>query len=161
MTFVARTLTQLKVLRAMAFVVVARFLVRFVRLSVWRDSLGVMLEPAKVVANNDAILAPEARSLALAAARQVDRACTRLPGTSKCLPRAVALCWLLRRKPVSYVLVIAMHKVDRSGEHAYHAWVESAGEILIGHCERDDYQAVMVIAAGWPTAVSRADQAGK
>lgn len=161
MTFVAKTLSRLKVLRAMAFIVVARFLVRFVRLSAWRGSIGVIVDPEQALAQDVQALGPEARANAGAVAWQVERACGRLPGTSRCLPRAVAFCWLLRRKNIPLVLVIAMHKFDRTGEHAYHAWVEAGGEMLIGHCERDDYHALMAFGAGRPTAVSRTEQAGK
>jgi hypothetical protein len=93
--------------------------------------------------------APGDRALDVEAARtigrQVERAGMRLPIHTKCLPRAVAAMWLLSRHRLAGQLVIAVHRHDRAGEHAFHAWVEHAGEIVIGHCVRAEYAPVMTI----------------
>ncbi|MGV3513210.1 MAG: lasso peptide biosynthesis B2 protein [Novosphingobium sp.] len=137
----------MKVLRAMTYVVVARFLVRFVAFSRWRASVGQMVDPAMALAANATSMNATARSAAFALARQIDRACSRLPGTSRCLPRAVALRWLLHGQPLTVLTVIAFSKVDRAGEDAYHAWVECGGELLIGHCDRAGYEPIMVLCS--------------
>jgi hypothetical protein len=63
----------------------------------------------------------------------VERACQRLPGTSKCLPRAMALHWMLRRRSRPSQLVIAvLPQQDRGAIEDLHAWVASGEEILIG-----------------------------
>lgn len=140
-------LLKAKVLRAMAYIAVARFLVRFVPLSVWRGSVGQMVEPMRALMPEATTLAGPSRTRAFAIVRQIDRACLHLPGTSRCLPRAVALRWLLRRQELTVLTVIAFHRYDRSGEDAYHAWVECGGEILIGHCDRSSYKPIMVLCS--------------
>lgn len=58
------------------------------------------------------------------------------------------LQWLLRREAIGSQLVIAIHATDRTGEHAYHAWVERDGEFLIGRCDRAAYRPVMIFVQG-------------
>lgn len=147
MTLRNRMLLRVKVLRAMTYVVVARFLVRFIPFSWWRGSVGQMVEARCALAPQATSLAGRSKLEAFALVRQIDRACQHLPGTSRCLPRAVALCWLLRPRPLTLLTVIAFSKVDRTGEDAYHAWVECGGEVLIGHCDRSTYQPIMVLCS--------------
>lgn len=73
----------------------------------------------------------------------VERAAERLPGTSKCLPKAVALQVLLRLAGIPSRLVIAFHVTDRTGPDAYHAWTEVCGEMLVGECNRAEYRSIM------------------
>lgn len=90
--------------------------------------------------------------------RCVDKAARRIPGTSKCLPRAVALQWMLRREHIASQLVIAIHNTDRVGEHAFHAWVEQGGQIVIGHCDRTAYSPVMILAQSrWNGGAAKLD----
>jgi len=84
-------------------------------------------------------------SAAHAIGRWIDRAARRLPLSIKCLPRAVAALWLLSRRGLDARLVIAVHRQERSGEHAFHAWVEHGDEFVVGHCVREDYAPVMTI----------------
>jgi hypothetical protein len=66
-------------------------------------------------------------------ARQVERAAARLPFSTKCLPRAMALSWILRRKRIGHVLVFAVRPAGlRDGPDALHAWVEIEGVTVIG-----------------------------
>lgn len=127
-------------LRAAALLVVARLLVRWLPLSSWRASLGDLVEGDE--ASDLPALAQAQLAQARALARRVDRAVMRLPGRSKCLPQAVALHWLLRSEAIASRLVIAIHRHDRAGDHAYHAWVECGGEIVIGLCDRESYSSV-------------------
>lgn len=143
-------------MRAMAYVAVARLLVRFVPLIRWRDSIGLVVAAERALAMRVVPLKPGVRSALQSVVHQIDRACVRLPGHSRCLPRAVALVWLLRRRSLPLLTVIAFSKIDRTGEDAYHAWVECGGEILIGHCDRSSYQPIMVLASApavWTAAV--------
>jgi hypothetical protein len=120
----------------------AVFLIRVVRLSRWRSTLGSL---AKCPADPGAYTPdPEARVLAAV----VERAADRFPFAPKCLPRAVALQWRLRLAGIPSDLVIAFHAVDRSGEDGFHAWVEHGGEIVIGQCDRPVYQPVMTLSQG-------------
>lgn len=131
----------------MTYVVMARFLVRFVPFFRWRGSVGQLVEPAAALAGNATSVGMPALSAASATVRLIDRACARLPGTSRCLPRAVALRWMLRRQPLTLLTVIAFSKVSRVGDDAYHAWVECGGEMLIGHCDRAVYEPIMVLCS--------------
>ena len=66
-------------------------------------------------------------------AGHVERAAQRLPFETKCLPRAMALSWLLRRRRLGHCVVIAVRPPElRDGDHGLHAWVEVDGETVIG-----------------------------
>ena len=101
----------------------AHLTVTLVPLGRWRNMLGASTE-----ADPDD-RARRARQLAGA----VDRAADRLPFTTKCLPRAVALSWLLRRRGMHHALVIAVRPPHlRDAPDALHAWVEIGGAKIIG-----------------------------
>ncbi|WP_095012040.1 lasso peptide biosynthesis B2 protein [Tsuneonella mangrovi] len=121
-------------------------LVKTVRLSIWRESLGRSIDPAEpwpVRRPVEAGLADASRI-----ARHVERAAAWLPFAGKCLPRAVACQWLLQALGIPSRLVIAHHRNDRSGEHAFHAWVEHNGAFVTGECDRADYEPVMAFVQG-------------
>lgn len=66
-------------------------------------------------------------------AADVEWAARRLPVATKCLPRAMALSWMLRRRRIGHTLVIAVRPSEmRQSADAMHAWVEIEGERLIG-----------------------------
>lgn len=66
-------------------------------------------------------------------AAHVDEAALRLPGETKCLPRAMALSWMLRRRHISHSIVIAVRPSTlRHSPDALHAWVEVAGDRILG-----------------------------
>jgi len=57
----------------------------------------------------------------------------RLPFGTKCLPRAMALSWLLRRKRVVHTVVFAVRPADlRNSPDALHVWLEAGGDKVIG-----------------------------
>ena len=135
---------RLGTLRAAFALVLARLAVRLFPLKAFAGSLGQINDGT---APDDIFLVDaDAREAAEWLARRVERASRRLPGTSKCLPKAIALQWALRRENIPSRLIVAAHRADRSGEHAFHAWVEQDGAMLIGHCDSDEYQPVMVFA---------------
>ncbi len=112
------------VLEALVLLAVARFLVARMPLRRWRGMLGTLATQPPAVRPG-----PDDRRLA----RAVERASQRLPGVSKCLPRAMALHWMLRRRARSSQLVIAVLPAAARGTiEDLHAWVETGGEILIG-----------------------------
>jgi hypothetical protein len=56
-----------------------------------------------------------------------------LPVQTKCLPRAVALSWILRRRQIQHTLVFAVRPAGlRGSKDDLHAWVEVQGAKLIG-----------------------------
>ncbi len=106
----------------MGWLCLARLVVARVPFSLWRGRLG--LGGTKPVCG-----AAEARRLAL----HVERAAQRLPFGLLCLPRAMALSWLLRRRAIPHALVMAVRPADqRGGPDDLHAWVEAGGTIVLG-----------------------------
>ncbi len=89
----------------------------------WRGGLGLT---ERATSESDLTLA---RGLA----RQVERGAWRLPLTTRCLHRAMALSWLLRRSRVRHAVIFAVRPPElRAAEDALHAWVEAGGKCLIG-----------------------------
>lgn len=128
-------------LRAMAYLALARAMVRFLPLRFYRQSLGFLSEgrQASAVSTRDPMPTEKQKRLA----RRVARAAMRLPGESRCLAQAIALHWMLRRIGEEGELVVAIHRTERLAKHSYHAWLETGGVMLVGDCERDDYQELM------------------
>lgn len=119
---------RLLVAEATALLLVAKLLVGSLRFGLWRGLLGSL-----VAAPAGGAAAELDRSLAAA----VERATARLPGEAKCLPRAIALHWMMRRRGRAGQLVIAALPGDaRGGLDDLHAWVEVGGEILIGNLSK-------------------------
>lgn len=109
----------------MAALGAARLLVATVPFSRWGHTLGgTEDQPA-----SEAALV-EARRFA----RHVEWAARWLPFPTKCLPRAMALSWMLRRQRLVHTMVIALRPADRrQSPDALHAWVEMDGERIIGN----------------------------
>lgn len=102
----------------------ARMLVACLQLRWWRGLLGPVA---------DRPLPGSAGDSDRRLARAVERAARRLPGQSKCLPRAMALHWMLARRGRPAQLVIAVLPGAARGRlDDLHAWVELGSDILIG-----------------------------
>lgn len=57
----------------------------------------------------------------------------RLPGETLCLPRAMALQWMMRRRGISSLLMIGVRPKETRGKAGdLHAWVVRNGETIIG-----------------------------
>jgi hypothetical protein len=101
----------------------AREIIAIVPFERWRTSLGSRRD------GQAAISADKARRLAA----HVERAAALLPFPTKCLPRAMALSWILGRNRIAHSLVIAVRPVRlRGSEDDLHAWIEVDGNKLIG-----------------------------
>jgi len=122
----SRTLSpMLRTARAMALICWAQMLVTSVPFGRWRKALGFPAKPA---------IRPAEPELARRLAADVEWAAKRLPWVAKCLPRAMALSWLMRRRCIGHALVIAVRPSDsRNSPDALHAWVEVAGEKILGN----------------------------
>lgn len=107
----------------MILLVLAKFLIRAVPLHRWRGTLGRIGEPG--VTQFDAAYRAVSRSVADSARK--------LPGDYVCLPRAMAVQWMLRRRGLASAIVFGVAP-QQSGDkpHALHAWVEGGGKIIIG-----------------------------
>lgn len=67
-------------------------------------------------------------------AASVERAANRLPFEVKCLPRALALSALLRRKGFAHRVVVAVRPAGARGqEDDLHAWVEVGETVVLGN----------------------------
>lgn len=66
--------------------------------------------------------------------RHIERGANRLPFASRCLPRALALSRMLRRRRIGHRLVIAARPAGHGEEpRELHAWIEQGGEVLLGY----------------------------
>lgn len=71
----------------------------------------------------------EARRLAV----HVERAASRLPFKTLCLPRALALSAMMRARGLPHCLVIAVRPAElRTGEDDLHAWIDSGEMRVLG-----------------------------
>ena len=118
---------------AMVWLILARLLIARVAFGRWRRWLGT---PVALQAD-DPRLHLDANLAQRRLARAVDRAAGRLPGESRCLARAIALHWMLRRRVMGGVLHIGvLPGSDRGSLDDLHAWVTRLGEVLIGASDR-------------------------
>ena len=116
---------------AAALLILARLLVSFVRFGRWRGTLGDLTPTALPDGLSPEPQMPGQHDRYLS--RVVVRAATRLPFACRCLPRAMALQWMLMRRARHPTLVIGILPGPRRGSlDDLHAWVELGGEVLIG-----------------------------
>lgn len=115
---------RLRTARAMALLTWARLLVAAVPMERWRHTLG----------SNEPDDRPDGRlENARRVAADIEWAAKRLPFSTKCLPRAIALSWMLRRRKTGHAVVIAVRPVAfRETPDALHAWVEINGQKILG-----------------------------
>jgi Transglutaminase-like superfamily len=127
------------VAEALILLLVARLLIRFVPLRLWRSSLGRRhsTEPATV-----GVAWPSVRSVT----RAINRAADRSPIAMVCLPRAMATQWMLGRRGVTARFVVGVAPSAGAGSiHALHAWVEINGRVIVGNHGERGYQAAFTL----------------
>ncbi len=106
----------------MAGLIVARGVVALVPLERWRGRFGMAGSAA-----------PEALAEAQRLAAHVRRGAGRLPFHVKCLPQALALSRMLRRRRIAHSLIIAARPdTARTGQDDLHAWIELGSAIVLG-----------------------------
>jgi hypothetical protein len=89
----------------------------------WRASVGGGGLPAS----------PDGIEQAMQLAAHVDWAAKLVPFPTKCLPQAMALSWLLRRRGIGHVVVFAVRPAETRGAgDDLHAWVEFGDRIVLG-----------------------------
>jgi hypothetical protein len=90
----------------------------------WRDTLGGKLGMGT---------ADNAVADALRFAAHVEWAARLLPFSTKCLPRAMALSWILRSRGIPHCVTFAVRPAAQRGPgDPLHAWVEIAGATILG-----------------------------
>ena len=115
---------KLRIATAMMCLCWAQLLVSLVPFRHWRSRLGLAAQGKQLVDH------VAARSQAA----DVEWAAKRLPFPTKCLPRAMALSWMLRRKRIEHSVVFAVRPADsRESAEALHAWVEIDGQKILGN----------------------------
>lgn len=118
---------RLRVAEAIVLLLLARACVAFLRFGTWRRWVG-KASPCVDTARHASAPNPISR----ACTQAVERAALRLPG-SLCLPQAMALQWMLRRRQQPSTIVLgAAAGQDRGSVNMLHAWVEQGGTILLG-----------------------------
>lgn len=130
-----------RVVEAALLIVLARLLVAFVPFRLWRRSLGA-IKPSGPKSAESGLAADgleftrEPAPLALACAHAVARAAFRMPA-ALCLPRAMALQWMLARRHLPGELVMGVqpgHATSVAKRRALgdlHAWVAMGGCVLL------------------------------
>jgi hypothetical protein len=120
----------------MLFLCLARFLIIALPMRFWRRSLGSIVET-----KSDDITQASTGDLDIqAVAAAVKRGARCLPLRLACLPRAMAMQWMLTRRGCASRLVFAVTARKALGRHMLHAWVEAGGEIVIGEDPATDFQ---------------------
>lgn len=113
-------------LGAMAALCRARLLIAFIPFRFWRGGLG---RASSRIPQGSGQAMAEGQRLA----RQVEWAAHRLPFAAQCLPQAMALSWLLRRRGIRHALVFAVRPADlRAAPDPLHAWIEIDGVTILG-----------------------------
>lgn len=113
---------RLRTLEAMAELVRAHIAIAALPLPRWsrRFALSGTAETAQI-------------ALARCLAAHVVRGAGRLPIASKCLPQALALSRMLRRRGVPHRLIVAVRPAAARGRgDDLHAWIELAGQTVLG-----------------------------
>lgn len=119
---------RLRTAKAMAALCRAQLVVALIPFHRWRRSLGAAGDRGQRPPGSGTLLSDAQRY-----ARHVDRAAEWLPFTSKCLPRAIALSWMLRSRGIRHAVVFAVRPAHlRDGADSLHAWVEFEGTRIIG-----------------------------
>ena len=115
---------KLRTAAAMARLCWARLLIAWIPFKYWRHTLGLSAERGDQ---------PDCAGTARRFAADVEWAAKRLPLSTKCLPRAMTLSWMLRRLNLGHTVVIAIRTPGlRQLPDALHAWVEVEGEMVLG-----------------------------
>lgn len=106
----------------MAALIAARGVIAMAPLERWRGRFGLA-----------GPVTPAALAEAWRLAAHVRRGAGRLPFTAKCLPQALALSRMLRRRGIAHRLIIAARPdAARTGADDLHAWIEVDGTIVLG-----------------------------
>lgn len=113
----------LRAVEALALLIAARLALSVLPVGLIFRSLRLTMEPAAAF---DDRVPPAARPIGLA----IDRAARRLPGETRCLPRALAGALMLRRRRLQATVVLGVRSKD--GLLKAHAWLLSAGAPVLG-----------------------------
>ena len=126
-------------LEAALLLLLARLLVRYVPMRYWRRRLVTSEGPGSTGARLPG--APE-RRLPRRVARVVRVVARHVPFPAVCLPQAMALQWMLRRRGVESCLSFGARRHANGTALDFHAWLTVGGECVIGGGELTTYTAL-------------------
>ena len=130
----------MRVVEAMLWLLLAHILIRHVALRFWRGSLGRVSSALSMHGDERLV---ESANLVV---RSVLSGARHLPFASVCLPRAMAVQWMLRRRGFSSSLIFGIAQgAQGGGLHDLHAWVEAGGKTVIGDNPERIYQRGLVL----------------
>ena len=104
----------------------ARFLILFVPLRRWNHTAGIGRGEAQIQADRNAL------DRAVRIGRVVRLTARRMPFRAVCLPQAVAVQWMLRRRGLRGVIHLGARKPSPDDTIKLHAWLTFGGVVLTG-----------------------------
>ena len=128
-------------LEAGLLLLLARLLVKYVPMRHWRRRLATEEGPGPVGAGARPPRAP-GRRLPRKVVRVVRRVARHVPFPAVCLPQAMAVQWMLRRRGVGSRLVLGARRKAHCPGLEFHAWLTVGGECVIGESEIETYVAL-------------------
>ena len=109
---------------------VAHGLVRLVPFRTWQGWFARGSVPSRP--------SPDAATLRHRSAA-IERAAARMPGDAPCLPRALAMALMLRRRGFGSQLQIGVRPpAERDGREDLHAWLTHRGQVIYGERQGSD-----------------------
>lgn len=152
--------TRAMALEATLDLLVARLLVRYVPMRLWRRRIDTVGEPAAAAQGSAASQRtatgsgktalpgargvpgePAPRHMPLKVGRVVRKVARRLPFRARCLPQAMAAQWMLRRRGIGSRLVFGTRRdTTPAASLEFHAWLIVSGECVIGAQEVETFR---------------------
>ncbi len=109
--------------------------------------LAVSLGKKKAKTDEEENVSTSSVSLARNIGKTVCSAANYTPWESVCLPQAVAVLWMLKRRGIAGVLYLGVAKHESDSEKlAAHAWLCCGGVILIGAADYEKYTVVAMFS---------------
>jgi len=120
-------------------------MVRWVAFRYWRGTLGRV---GSAASPHSGPVGACASLRARRSSRAVQQAARRLPGETLCLPRAMALAWMLRRRAIPATVVLGVAESAQRGTlDDLHAWVTCDGEVILGQLDQV-HRPVLILRQG-------------
>lgn len=125
MTFIEALRRRLRTANTIVALLFARMLVAAIPFKFWRGSLGTANDRGR----RSKTMLEEAEGLAA----RVNGAAKWFSDPMECLPRAMVLSWMLRRRRIAHSVVFAVRPAaERNQCDDLHAWIEIMGNKIIG-----------------------------
>ena len=100
--------------------------------------LGVPVRNWRGTLEDEAGPAVQDAAMVAAIGLEIERAARNLPGTSKCLPLALAARTMLSRRSIASELMLGVRRSE-AGIPAFHAWLKVGDTFVTGACDESEY----------------------